>query len=155
MKALLEHPEQWRELREGRSLITQAVEEILRWATPVMYMRRTALRDTQIGGQPIKENDKVIQWYVSGNRDPELNLDPDRFDIKRREVRHLSFGGGGKRFCLGNSPSRLEQRVLFEEVARRMLDIEQTAKPRWLRSNWFSGLTTMPIRFSPGRTEMQ
>jgi cholest-4-en-3-one 26-monooxygenase len=150
MKALIERPDQWRALREDPSLIPVAVEEILRWVTPVYYLRRTATRDSELAGTAIREGDKVVQWYISGNHDPELNPDPDRFDVTRAEVRHLTFGGGGRRFCLGAGLSRLELRVALEELSVRMPQIELAGPVRWLRSNWFGGLTSMPVRFAAG-----
>jgi cytochrome P450 len=148
MKAFFEHPEQWRKLIENPSVSSSAVEEILRWVSPVMYMRRTATQDLEVGGKKIKENDKVLQWYVSANRDPALNSEPERFDVTRKDVKHLSFGGGGRRFCVGAGLSRLELRIAFEELSRRVPEIKLTGTPRWLRSNWFCGLTTMPVQLS-------
>ncbi|MQA76208.1 MAG: cytochrome P450, partial [Solirubrobacterales bacterium] len=118
MLALLESPEQWRMLRDDPSLVPGAVEESLRMFPAFAHFRRTATRDTEIGGQPIKEGDKVVMWYVSSNRDESRFEDPDRFDITR-EAEHQAFGAGGRHFCLGTALARLELRILFEETLAR------------------------------------
>ena len=148
MLALIEHPEQRARLLADPSLIPSAVEEMLRWVTPVMYFRRTATRDTELRGVPIKENDKVVMYYSSANRDEAIFKDGDRFDVGRTPNEHLAFGVG-EHFCLGTSLARLEIRVLFEELLRRLPDIEQAGPARRLRSNFINGTKTLPIRFTP------
>jgi cholest-4-en-3-one 26-monooxygenase len=125
-----------------------AVDEMLRWGTPVMHFRRTATRDTEIGGQPIKENDKVVIWYISANRDESVFTDPYTFDITRSPNEHVAFGGGGPHFCLGSNLARLEIRVMFDAVLDRLDDIELTDEPKRLRSNFINGLKHLPIRFN-------
>uniref|UniRef100_UPI00407474F8 CYP125MRCA n=1 Tax=synthetic construct TaxID=32630 RepID=UPI00407474F8 len=152
MLALLEHPDQWERLRADPSLAPTAVDEILRWASPVMSFRRTATRDTELGGQQIKAGDKVVMFYASANRDEEVFDDPYTFDITRSPNPHLAFGGGGgPHYCLGANLARLEIRVMFEELAEIMPDIELTGPPERLRSNFINGIKHMPVRFTPAR----
>ena len=148
MLALIEHPEQRARLLKDPSLIPSAVEEMLRWVTPVMYFRRTATRDTELRGQKIKENDKVVMYYPSANRDESVFVDGDRFDVGRTPNEHVAFGTG-EHFCLGTSLARLEIRVLFEELLRRLPDIELDGKVRRLRSNFINGYKEIPVRFTP------
>ena len=149
MHALFEHPDQWRRLREDRSLVPTAVEEMLRWVTPVMHFRRTAIRDTDIAGQPIAEGDKVVIFYPSANRDETVFEEPDEFDVGRQPNEHLTFGGGGAHFCLGANLARLEIRLMFDELLRRLPDIEPAGPARRLRSNFINGIKEMPVRFTP------
>jgi cytochrome P450 len=123
-----------------------AVEEMLRWVTPLIYFRRTATRDCEIRGQKIHENDKVVMYYPSANRDEELFADPMRFDVARTPNEHLAFGIG-QHFCLGSNLARLEIRVMFEELLRRMPDIELDGPVRRLRSNFLNAMKSMPVRF--------
>ena len=118
MRALLEQPEQRRLLLEDPSLIPSAVEESLRMFPAFAHFRRTATRDTELGGQTIREGDKVVMWYVASGRDESRYQDPDRFDVGRNPE-HQAFGAGGRHFCLGTALARLELRVLFEETLRR------------------------------------
>jgi cholest-4-en-3-one 26-monooxygenase len=148
MLALIEHPEQMQKLREDRSLMPSAVDEMLRWGTPVMHFRRTATRETEIGGQSIKENDKVVIWYISANRDDSVFSDPYTFDITRTPNEHVAFGGGGPHFCLGSNLARLEIRVMFDAVLDRLDDIELSDEPKRLRSNFINGIKHLPIKFS-------
>ncbi len=148
MLALMENPEQRARLVADPSLIPSAVEEMLRWVTPVMYFRRTATRDTEIRGVKIKENDKVVMYYPSANRDEQYFKDGDKFDVGRTPNEHLAFGVG-EHFCLGTSLARLEIRVLFEELIRRLPDIELAGAPRRLRSNFINGTKALPVRFTP------
>ena len=101
-----------------------AVEEILRWATPVMHFRRTATRDVELRGQQIKAGDKVVTWYISANRDEEVFPDPYRFDVTRTPNDHVTFGPGGPHFCLGAHLARLETKILFQELLPRLRSIE-------------------------------
>jgi cholest-4-en-3-one 26-monooxygenase len=146
--ALIEHPDQRARLVTDPSLIPSAVEEMLRWVTPVMYFRRTATRDTDLRGIPIKENQKVCVYYTSANRDEEVFPDGDRFDVGRTPNEHLAFGVG-QHFCLGNSLARLEIRVMFEELLRRIPDMEIAGPVRRLRSNFINGYKQIPVRFTP------
>ncbi|MCW3065313.1 MAG: cytochrome [Solirubrobacterales bacterium] len=143
--ALLDHPEQFAMLRADESLIPQAVEEILRYTSVVNYFVRTATTETSVGGQAIAEGDKVVLWYTSASRDESIYDDPQRFDITRAEQNHQAFGGGGRHFCLGAGLARLELRVLFEELARRMADLALAGDVARLRSTWANALTSMPV----------
>jgi cytochrome P450 len=142
--ALLEHPAAMAELRQDQSLIPGAVEEMLRWANPLHYFRRTAIADTELRGVPIKAGDKLALYYTSANRDEDVFPDPDRFDVHRRPNRHLSFGLA-EHFCLGVHLARLEGRVFFEELLATYPAIELAGQPRRLRSNLVNGLTTLPV----------
>jgi cholest-4-en-3-one 26-monooxygenase len=148
MLALMEHPEQRDRLVRDPSLVPSAVEEMLRWVTPVVHFRRTAMRDTEIRGVKIKENDKVVVYYASANRDEDVFPDPFQFDVGRSPNEHLAFGVG-QHFCLGNNLARLEIRVMFEELLRRLPDIELAGPVRRLRSNFINGLKELPVRFKP------
>jgi methyl-branched lipid omega-hydroxylase len=147
--ALIEHPDQYAKLREDPELIPNAVEEILRWVTPVMWFRRTPTTDVEIRGVPIKEGAKVVIWYASGSRDEEVVEDPMRFDVTRDKVDHQAFGGGGRHFCIGSSLARLQLRILFEELTRRVPDMELAGPPQRQGSNWVSSLVSLPIKFTP------
>ncbi|HEV8573585.1 MAG TPA: cytochrome P450 [Dehalococcoidia bacterium] len=149
MLALLEHPNQRDRLLAVPSMLPLAVEEMLRWVTPVIYFRRTVMRDTEIRGQKIREGDKVAMYYGSANRDEDVFPDGDVFDVSRNPNPHVTFGPGGSHFCLGASLARLEIRVMFEEMLRRLPDIELTGPVRRLRSNFIAGIKQMPVRFSP------
>jgi cholest-4-en-3-one 26-monooxygenase len=147
MSAFLEHPAQYELLAaDPAGMIPAATEEILRWASPVMYFRRNVLRDTELRGQEIKAGDKVTLWYISANRDDEVFDDPFTFDIRRDPNPHIAFGGGGPHFCLGAQLARLEIRVLFEELAARIPRIERLGEPDRLRSNFIGGIKHLPVR---------
>jgi cholest-4-en-3-one 26-monooxygenase len=148
MLALIEHPDQRSRLQEEPSLLDTAVEEMLRWVTPVIQFRRTAVRETEIGGQPIAEGDKVVIYYSSANRDETVFDDAERFDVARSPNEHLTFGGGGHHFCLGANLARLEIRLIFAELLRRLPDIELDGPVRRLRSNFINGIKEMPVRFA-------
>ena len=148
MLCLIEHPEQRGALVADRSLLPSAVEEMLRWASPVMYFRRTAPADFELRGQTIREGDKVALWYISANRDEEVFDDPHRFDVGRTPNEHVAFGGGGPHFCLGANLARLEIRVMFEELLDRLPDIELAGPVERLRSNFINGIKHMPVKFS-------
>ncbi len=149
MQAFLEHPAEMERLREAPELMSNAVEEILRWATPIYYFRRTALVDTEISGVPIRSGDKIIMYYISGNYDEEVFADPLRFDVSREPPGHVVFGGGGIHYCLGAWLARMQVRVLFEEFIARNVDLELTGPPRRLRSNFTNGLKSLPVRVVP------
>jgi cytochrome P450 len=146
MLALIENPEQRRTLTENPSLMPIAVEEILRWATPVLHFRRTAIRDTELEGVKIHKGDKVVTWYISANFDETAFPDPYRFDIKRHPNEHVTFGPGGPHFCLGAHLARLETRILFEELLPRLKSIELTGPVVRMRSNFVNGIKHMPVR---------
>jgi methyl-branched lipid omega-hydroxylase len=150
MLALLEHPEQWRMLREDHTLITNAVEEILRYTSVVNYFARTAKTDTAIGGQCIARGEKVVMWYTSASRDERVTPDPQDFDVTRTEINHRAFGGGGRHFCLGAGLARLELRILFEQLVQRMPDIRLAGPVQRLHSSWANSLSSMPVEFTPG-----
>jgi cholest-4-en-3-one 26-monooxygenase len=146
--ALLEHPDQLERLRANRELLPGAVEEMLRWASPVMHFRRTATEDLILGGQAIAAGDKIVIWYVSANRDEKVFDDPMRFDIERSPNEHVAFGGGGPHFCLGANLARMEIRVLFEELLDRWSHLELAGEPTRLRSNFINGIKHIPLRFT-------
>ena len=148
MVALLEHPEQLAKVRADRSLLPGTVEEMLRWASPVMNFRRTAMQDVELGGKQIKAGDKVVIWYIAANRDEQMFPDPFTFDITRTPNEHVAFGGGGPHFCLGANLARMEINVMFEEILNRLDDIEMTAPPARLRSNFINGLKHVPLKFT-------
>ncbi|MGH9209662.1 MAG: cytochrome P450 [Acidimicrobiales bacterium] len=151
MNAFLEHPDQYQLLAadpEGR--IHGATEEILRWASPVMYFRRNVQRDVEVRGQAIKAGDKVSLWYISANRDDEVFDDPFTFDIQRDPNPHIAFGGGGPHFCLGAQLARLEIRVLFQELVTRVPRVEPLGQPDRLRSNFIGGIKHLPVRLGSG-----
>ncbi|MDP9277201.1 MAG: cytochrome P450, partial [Actinomycetota bacterium] len=146
MRALIENPDQKQLLIEDPSLIPGAVEECLRMFPAFAHFRRTATRDTEISGQPIKEGDKVVMWYVSSNRDEDYFEDPDRFDV-RRNPEHQAFGAGGRHFCLGTALARLELRILFEETLKRFPNVELAGRPRQALSPFLNQLKTLPVRW--------
>jgi cholest-4-en-3-one 26-monooxygenase len=150
MLALIEHPEQRARLLTDMSLMPTAVEEMLRWVSPVMHFRRTATRDTELRGQKIREGDKVVVFYPSANRDEEIFPNADRFDVGRTPNEHLAFGIG-EHFCLGSNLARLEIRLIFEELLTRLPDMELAGRVHRLRSNFIGGIKRMPVRFTPER----
>jgi cytochrome P450 len=146
MLALMEHPEQMQMLKERPELIPRATEEILRWATPVLHFRRTATRDTELGGAQIHAGDKVVTWYVSANRDERQFPDPYVFDVTRAPNDHVTFGPGGPHFCLGAHLARLETTILFQELLPRLEQIEPTGPVERIRSNFVNGIKRMQVR---------
>jgi cytochrome P450 len=147
--ALSQHPEEYRKLRDNPSLIPSMVPEIIRWHTPITHMRRTALSDYALGGKTIRAGDKVAMWYISGNRDPEMIEEADRFISDRaRPHRHLSFGFGIHR-CLGNRLAELQLTILWEEIMKRFPLIEVLEPPRRLYAVFVHGITSMMVRI-PG-----
>jgi methyl-branched lipid omega-hydroxylase len=141
----------WRADFDG--LAYTAVEEILRWSTPVVHFRRTATQDVVLGGQPIKSGDKVVLFYNAANRDEAVFADPDRFDISRRPNPHVTFGGGGVHFCLGAHLSRLEIKVMFKELFERVPDIHVSEEPRPTHSMFFNGFKALQCEFTPRRPQ--
>ncbi|MCH8850583.1 MAG: cytochrome P450, partial [Chloroflexi bacterium] len=149
MLAFFEHPDQWQRLKDDPSLITTTVEELLRWISPIMYFRRTASKDTVIHGQQIKEGDKVTIWYGSANRDPDFFENADTFDIGRHPNSHVALGAGGPHYCLGASLARLEIKLMFEEIAKRLPDIQLNGDVSLLRSYFINGFKHIPVKFTP------
>jgi cholest-4-en-3-one 26-monooxygenase len=152
MQALIENPEELEKLRRDPShdRMARAVEEILRWASPILYFRRTATRDVELRGKTIKAGDRVVLWYASANRDPEAFPDPFRFDVDRWPNDHVAFGGGGPHFCLGANLARMELRLIFTELVTRMPRMELDGSIEMLRSNFVGGIKRMPVRWDPG-----
>jgi cholest-4-en-3-one 26-monooxygenase len=149
MNAFLEHPEQYQMLVEKPELLDSAIEEILRWASPVMYFRRNVTEDYDYKGHELKAGDKVSIWYVSANRDEDVFAEPFRFDITRSPNEHVAFGGGGPHHCLGANLARMEMRLFFEELTRRVPRVELVGEPVRLRSNFIGGIKHLPVRFEP------
>ena len=154
MHALMRHPDQYKMLVENPELLNSAVEEVLRWASPVYHFRRTAMADTVINGQQIAKDDKVVMWYISANRDENIFKDPFTFDITRNDGEHVAFGGGGTHFCLGANLARAELRILFAEMLERIPDMQMTGEPDILRSNFIGGVKHMPVKFTAGKRRM-
>jgi cholest-4-en-3-one 26-monooxygenase len=150
MRALLEQPDQRRLLLRDPSLVPGAVEESLRLFPAFAHFRRTATRDAQLAGRPIREGDKVVMWYVSSNREDSLYEAPDRFDV-RRNPEHQAFGAGGRHFCLGAALARLELRVLFEESLARYPEMELAGRPTVVESAFLNQLKSLPLRLGPER----
>jgi cytochrome P450 len=144
--AFCQYPGQWDRLRAGPGLLDTATDEVIRWSCPTHFMRRTATVDTELGGAWIRAGDKVVLWYVSGNRDEAEFDDPDTFDVGRSPNRHLSFGRGGPHLCLGAHVARLEVRVVLAALARRVARFELAGPPRRIRSNFTNGLLALPVR---------
>lgn len=147
--ALTEHPDQLAALAADPSLIPNAVEEILRWSTPLNYFARTALADTEIRGVPIAKGDLLLMWYASGSRDEEILPGADRFDVLRPVEYHQAFGGGGRHFCLGAGLARLELKVIFEEFTRRVRDPRLSGPPVRHCTTWVNGWDSVPLTFTP------
>ena len=148
--ALTQFPDQKRRwLSDLDGCAATAAEEIVRWASPLLHMRRTVTRDTTFGGVEMRKGDKVAMWYVSANRDETCFSDPYRFDITRTPNEHGGFGTGGAHFCLGAHLARREVIVMFEELLTRVPDIEATAPPERLRSNFIHGVKRLPAAFKP------
>ncbi|MEV7009518.1 cytochrome P450 [Streptosporangium sp. NPDC051022] len=145
MLALINNPGEAERLRQDLSLMPGAVEEFLRWASPVYHFRRTATRDVEMHGKRIREGDKVVMWFASGNRDDRVFDDPYRFDVTRPANDHITFGKGSPHFCLGNALARLEMRIMFEELLPRISDIKLAGAPRRVRSNFVNGIKTLPV----------
>ena len=144
--ALNQNPDQYQKLRDDPSLIPNMVSEIIRWQTPLAHMRRRALQDTELHGKRIKKGDKVVMWYVSGNRDEDTIPNPDAFIIDRPKARqHLSFGFGIHR-CMGNRLAEMQLRVVWEEILKRFHTVELVGEPVRVRSNFVKGYTHVPVR---------
>ena len=149
---LFQHSDQLEMLRNDLDgLLPNAIEELLRWVSPVIYMRRTATADLELGGQQVKAGDRVVMYYGAANRDPECVTDPERFDITRTQNPHVAFGGGGAHYCLGANLARIEIGSLISEILRRLDGLAPSGEPTWMNSNFIFGPTTMPVTFTPGK----
>jgi cholest-4-en-3-one 26-monooxygenase len=151
--ALMEHPDQFYRLARDPSLVPTAVDEVLRWGTPVIYFRRTATQDTEIRGVPIQAGDRVAMWFLSADFDEDEFEDPMRFDVGRQPNRHVAFGRGGPHFCLGSFLARLEIGILLEEILARNVRFELAAPAVRLSSNFVNGIKSLPVRVVHQRTE--
>jgi cytochrome P450 family 142 subfamily A polypeptide 1 len=152
IEALLRHPAQLGQLRSEPELLPGAIEEMLRWVSPIRNMNRTATVDVEVNGQQVKEGDRILLLYPSANRDETVFEDPYRFDITRAPNEHVAFGAYGRHHCLGAPLARLELRVLFEELLARLSDLELASDdelPR-RRGNFVLGLERLPVTFTPG-----
>jgi cytochrome P450 len=146
--ALNENPDQYKKLREDPALITSMVPEIIRWQTPLTHMRRTALADFELRDKTISKGDKVVMWYVSGNRDEEAIDNPNAFIIDRERPRqHLSFGFGIHR-CVGNRLAEMQLRIVWEEILKRWKFVEVVGEPKRVLSNFIKGYETLPVRIN-------
>ncbi len=149
MKALCDHPDERRRwAADFDAVAPTAIEEIVRWSSPVMHFRRTVTRDTELAGQRLAAGEKVVMWYGSGNRDESVFDDPFRFDVLRKPNEHVGFGGPGPHHCLGANLARREMRVVFREIFRRLPDLEITGPPAFLRSNFIHGIKRMPCAWT-------
>jgi cytochrome P450 len=147
--ALSQNPDQYQKLREDASLIPNMVSEIIRWQTPLAYMRRTAIHDTDLGGKAIKAGDKVIMWYASGNLDEEVIDRPGEFLIDRANARHhLSFGFGLHR-CMGNRLAEMQLRIVWEEIMKRFHQVEVVGEPERIYSSFVKGYSKLPVVLHP------
>ena len=154
LEQLTLHPEQraiW--AADFDKVAPTAVEEIVRWASPVIFMRRTATRDAELGGRPVKEGDKFLLFYNSANRDADVFDDPFAFDVRRQPNDHVGFGGPGPHFCLGAHLARREITVMYRELFRALPDIEMAGEPQRLYSSFINGIKHLPCRFSPSATK--
>jgi cholest-4-en-3-one 26-monooxygenase len=147
MLLLLDRPDVMQRLRDDRSLLKGAIEEMLRFKSPVIYMRRTALEDTVLEGQEIKQGQKLLMYYPSANRDADVFERPDEFIVDRKDNNHLAFGVG-EHFCIGTHLAKLETRVLFDGLLDRLHDVEIAGPVTYLRSNLIDGVKHLPIKFT-------
>ena len=134
------------QMKAGGAVWDTMADEIIRWATPTSYFRRTATEDYEMHGKTIRKGDKVLFWFASGNRDEDQFENPNRVDLMRSPNKHLAFGLGGPHLCLGMWLARLEVRVLFEELSKRITKIEADGPQQFLRSNFISGIKSLPVR---------
>jgi linalool 8-monooxygenase len=147
--AFSQNPDQWDMLRADRSLLKTGAVEMVRHASPVMHMRRTATEDTMLGGQAIAKGDKVVLWYISGNRDAAVYDQPDRFDVARKGAQHVGFGAG-QHVCVGSRLAEMQLRVAFDILADRVTRFEVQAPPRRFRSNFINGLKNLDVTLRAG-----
>jgi cytochrome P450 len=152
IKALHDHPDQLKLLLEDyEGRIGAAIDEFVRWASPVLTFRRTAKSDTEVGGQPVAAGEKVVMFYRSGNQDDEAFDRPERFDVTRKPNAHVGFGGGGPHFCLGSHLARMQLKALFSELLTRLEGI-RVGEPEYLTGNFINGIKRMPVSFTPNPT---
>ena len=149
MDTFFQHPDQWQRLLDDRSLLPRAVDEMLRFVSPVMNFRRTAMCDLTLSGTEIKAGDKVVFFHASANRDEDVFAEADTFDIGRDPNPHIAFGGGGPHFCLGANLARMEIRVMFEHLLDRMPDIRRRGDLQRLQSQFINGVKHLPVAFTP------
>jgi cholest-4-en-3-one 26-monooxygenase len=149
MHAFFLNPEQWQRLLADRTLLSTAVDEMLRFVSPVMNFRRTAMVDLELSGTKIAAGDKVVFFHTSANRDEHIFENPDTFDLGRDPNPHIAFGGGGPHFCLGANLARMEIRVMFEHLLDRMPDISQAGDVQRLQSRFINGVKHIPVAFTP------
>lgn len=146
IQAMCHQPELLEQMRSDGAIWETAGDEIIRWATPAIYFRRTATEDVEMHGKTIRAGDKILYWFASGNRDETAFEDPFRVNLSRKPNRHLSFGQGGPHICLGMWLARLEVKILFQELAKRLRSIEAAGPHKFLRSNFVGGIKELPVR---------
>jgi cytochrome P450 len=146
MDALFEHPGERERLTANPGLLPAAIEEMLRWTSPVIYMRRTATADTELGGRKIEAGQKVVMYYGAANRDPRAFDEPERFDVARTPNDHVAFGGGGQHFCLGAQVARVEIETMFRQLLTRLPGLRKAGQTEWLPSTFISGPRHLPVR---------
>ena len=151
MHAFFDHPDQWQKLVADHSLLPGAIEEMLRFVSPVMNFRRQTMAPLEIRGQQIDENQKVVFFHVSANRDEEIFENPNAFDITRNPNPHMAFGGGGPHFCLGANLARMEIRVMYQHLLDRVPDIHLDGEPKRLQSAFINGVKHLPVAFTPAK----
>ncbi|MDH4168329.1 MAG: cytochrome P450 [Acidimicrobiia bacterium] len=150
MMGFFEFPDQWTKfVSDPDRYMSTMIEEVVRWATPVLNFRRQAVQDYELGGVQIREGDKVVMWHIAANRDPRAFDDPWVFDIERSPNDHVGFGGGGPHYCLGANLAKMEIRLMFKEIAERLPDIRQAGEVAYLRSNFIGGIKKLPVEFTP------
>ncbi|KTT70283.1 cytochrome P450 [Sphingomonas endophytica] len=142
------HPEQWQAIRTDRDVLKTAAPEMVRYASPVMHMRRTAMADAIVGGQEIAKGDRVVLWYISANRDENVFPDADRFDVRRKGAQHVGFGAG-QHVCVGSRLAEMQLRIAFDMLADRVTSFEVQAPPRRFRSNFINGLKNLDVILRP------
>ena len=146
MLALINNPDQLTWLQQNMDKMPVAIDELIRWASPVYHFRRTATRDVELGGQRIREGEKVVMWFASGNRDEDAFTDPYTLDLARHPNDHATFGKGGPHFCMGSALARMEMRVMFEALLPRLKSIELAGEVTRVRSNFVNGIKKFPVR---------
>jgi cytochrome P450 len=152
IELLFQHPDERRRLSgDLDGLLAPAIEEMLRYTSPVAHFKRTVMEDIELRGRRLAAGDRVVLFYASANRDEDVFEHPDSFDVGRDPNPHLAFGGGGPHLCLGMHVARIEVAAMLREIVSRMPDLEPAGEPVRLRSSFIAGIQTMPVRFTPGR----